>query len=165
MLFTEIRFLNQSMSFLNFTSKSTIVLDVPSTCTVRLFIISFLSCFKLSSLVVRVRSRVGRRNRAPPPRARYRDGKKINPAVQAAEDAKANAAKWKHDQVKLFLLMFYVSQFMSSMIIRNAEMHFPFPRSLVEDFSVAWQGSLKRVLLQSEIELIVDGFPFGWVVQ
>ncbi|KZT34553.1 40S ribosomal protein S26 [Sistotremastrum suecicum HHB10207 ss-3] len=36
--------------------------------------------------VVRVRSREGRRNRAPPPRVRFRDGKKISPAVQAAED-------------------------------------------------------------------------------
>jgi len=43
--------------------------------------------------VVRVRSREGRRNRAPPPRVRYRDGKKVNPAVQAAEDAKAGTAK------------------------------------------------------------------------
>ncbi|CAI2167539.1 19377_t:CDS:2 [Funneliformis geosporum] len=32
---------------------------------------------------VRVRSREGRRNRAPPPRIRYnKDGKKINPNVQ-----------------------------------------------------------------------------------
>lgn len=37
--------------------------------------------------VVRVRSREGRRNRAPPPRVRYKDGKKVNPAVQAAEAA------------------------------------------------------------------------------
>ncbi|KZS97393.1 ribosomal protein S26e, partial [Sistotremastrum niveocremeum HHB9708] len=42
--------------------------------------------------VVRVRSREGRRNRAPPPRVRFRDGKKISPAVQAAEDAKAATA-------------------------------------------------------------------------
>jgi small subunit ribosomal protein S26e len=34
--------------------------------------------------IVRVRSRVGRRNRAPPPRVRYnKDGKKITPAVTA----------------------------------------------------------------------------------
>ncbi|GJJ10849.1 hypothetical protein Clacol_005077 [Clathrus columnatus] len=37
--------------------------------------------------IVRVRSREGRRNRAPPPRVRYKDGKKVNPAVQAAEAA------------------------------------------------------------------------------
>ena len=41
--------------------------------------------------VVRVRSRTGRRNRAPPPRVRWKDGKKVNPAVAAAEDAKAAA--------------------------------------------------------------------------
>lgn len=43
-------------------------------------------------LVVRVRSREGRRNRAPPPRVRWKDGKKVNPAVAAAEDAKVAAA-------------------------------------------------------------------------
>lgn len=43
-------------------------------------------------LVVRVRSREGRRNRAPPPRVRWKDGKKVNPAVAAAEDAKAATA-------------------------------------------------------------------------
>ncbi|CAO1624337.1 unnamed protein product [Sympodiomycopsis kandeliae] len=38
--------------------------------------------------VVRVRSREGRRNRAPPVRVRYnRDGKKINPAVSAVQNA------------------------------------------------------------------------------
>ncbi|KAG8799001.1 40S ribosomal protein S26 [Serendipita sp. 399] len=42
--------------------------------------------------IVRVRSREGRRNRAPPPRARYKDGKKI-PIVAAAEDAKAAGAR------------------------------------------------------------------------
>lgn len=41
--------------------------------------------------VVRVRSRTGRRNRAPPPRVRWKDGKKVNPAVAAAEEAKAAA--------------------------------------------------------------------------
>ncbi|KAK4094122.1 hypothetical protein Purlil1_1613 [Purpureocillium lilacinum] len=35
--------------------------------------------------IVRVRSRVGRRNRAPPPRVRYnKDGKKITPTVAKA---------------------------------------------------------------------------------
>lgn len=46
----------------------------------------------LDALVVRVRSREGRRNRAPPPRVRWKDGKKVNPAVAAAEEAKAKAA-------------------------------------------------------------------------
>ncbi|KAG8811936.1 40S ribosomal protein S26 [Serendipita sp. 400] len=43
--------------------------------------------------IVRVRSREGRRNRAPPPRARYKDGKKVPIVVAAAEDAKAAAAR------------------------------------------------------------------------
>ena len=43
--------------------------------------------------VVRVRSREGRRNRAPPPRVRWKDGKKVNPAVAAAEEAKNAAAR------------------------------------------------------------------------
>ena len=47
----------------------------------------------ISLAVVRVRSREGRRNRAPPPRVRWKDGKKVNPAVAAAEDAKAQAAR------------------------------------------------------------------------
>jgi len=45
-----------------------------------------------SGAVVRVRSREGRRNRAPPPRVRWKDGKKVNPAVVAAEEAKAGAS-------------------------------------------------------------------------
>ncbi|KAJ7054409.1 ribosomal protein S26e [Mycena amicta] len=43
--------------------------------------------------VVRVRSREGRRNRAPPPRVRWKDGKKVNPAVAAAAEAKEAAGK------------------------------------------------------------------------
>ncbi|EPQ29657.1 uncharacterized protein PFL1_02877 [Pseudozyma flocculosa PF-1] len=42
--------------------------------------------------VVRVRSREGRRNRAPPPRVRYnKDGKKVNPAVAQVQGAGAAA--------------------------------------------------------------------------
>jgi small subunit ribosomal protein S26e len=51
--------------------------------------------FKMVCLVVRVRSREGRRNRAPPPRVRWKDGKKVNPAVAAAEDAKVAGAAGK----------------------------------------------------------------------
>ncbi|KAI1810383.1 40S ribosomal protein S26E [Poronia punctata] len=40
--------------------------------------------------IVRVRSREGRRNRAPPPRVRYnKDGKKVLPTTQAAAKAAA----------------------------------------------------------------------------
>ncbi|KAH8590897.1 ribosomal protein S26e-domain-containing protein [Bisporella sp. PMI_857] len=40
--------------------------------------------------IVRVRSREGRRNRAPPPRVRYnKDGKKVNPNQAAAKVAQA----------------------------------------------------------------------------
>ncbi|CAD6891137.1 unnamed protein product [Tilletia controversa] len=43
--------------------------------------------------IVRVRSREGRRNRAPPVRVRYnKDGKKINPAVATAQGAPAAPA-------------------------------------------------------------------------
>ncbi|KAJ3881365.1 ribosomal protein S26e, partial [Lentinula edodes] len=41
--------------------------------------------------VVRVHSHEGGHNRAPPPRVRWKDGKKVNPAVAAAEDPKAAA--------------------------------------------------------------------------
>ena len=41
--------------------------------------------------VVRVRSREGRRNRAPPPRLRWGQTKKVNPAVTAAEGDKGGA--------------------------------------------------------------------------
>jgi small subunit ribosomal protein S26e len=40
--------------------------------------------------IVRVRSRVGRRNRAPPPRIRFnKDGKKVTPQQAAAQQQKA----------------------------------------------------------------------------
>lgn len=62
------------------------------THTVSLFCSTYL--FSLFP-VVRVRSREGRRNRNPPPRIRWKDGKKVNPAVAAAEDAKAQQAQAK----------------------------------------------------------------------
>ena len=85
------------MSSLNCTSKLPIASRVPSTRMVSLsFICSWLDSNRISRLpfylVVRVRSREGRRNRAPPPRVRWKDGKKVNPAVAAAEDAKLAAA-------------------------------------------------------------------------
>lgn len=78
----------------NCTSKSHTVYRAPSTHMASSFYLIILRAgltFHLLT-VVRVRSREGRRNRAPPPRVRFKDGKKVNPAVAAAEDAKANAA-------------------------------------------------------------------------
>lgn len=59
---------------------------------VRYLLSPFSTLLAHTSAVVRVRSREGRRNRAPPPRVRWKDGKKVNPAVVAAEEAKAKAA-------------------------------------------------------------------------
>ena len=80
------------MLYQNCISKSHIVSRVPSTHMVgflkrRICLIEKLMEFLVS--VVRVRSTTGRRNRAPPPRVRWKDGKKVNPAVAAAEEAKA----------------------------------------------------------------------------
>jgi ribosomal protein S26 len=82
----------QNTLFRNSTLKSRTAYRAPSTHTVRYFCYLMLASFGLHVLaVVRVRSREGRRNRAPPPRIRWKDGKKVNPAVAAAEEAKANA--------------------------------------------------------------------------
>ena len=41
-------------------------------------------------IIISVRSREGRRNRAPPPRIRYnKDGKKVNPNQAAAKTTQA----------------------------------------------------------------------------
>jgi ribosomal protein S26 len=81
------------MLFLSFTSKSHTACPARFT---RMVCLSFCHNVHLilildDDVVVRVRSREGRRNRAPPPRVRWKDGKKVNPAVAAAEDAKAAA--------------------------------------------------------------------------
>jgi len=82
------------MLFPSFILKSHTVYLARSTHMVRLVFHlktrRFIHLFR--RLVVRVRSREGRRNRAPPPRVRWKDGKKVNPAVAAAEDAKVAAA-------------------------------------------------------------------------
>lgn len=75
----------QIIQFPSYTLKSHTVfraLFMPMVCLLTLGDIPRLN---LPLSVVRVRSREGRRNRAPPPRIRYKDGKKVNPAVQNAE--------------------------------------------------------------------------------
>lgn len=81
------------MSSPNCTSKSATVCHALSTRTVSIHPSCEIdSKSEPCGIVVRVRSREGRRNRAPPPRVRWKDGKKVNPAVAAAEDAKVAAA-------------------------------------------------------------------------
>lgn len=84
-------FIVQNTPSPNSTSKLPTAFRVLSTHTVSLNFITSTSYPLIALLVVRVRSRVGRRSRAPPPRVRWKDGKKVNPAVAAAEDAKAAA--------------------------------------------------------------------------
>jgi small subunit ribosomal protein S26e len=86
------------MSSQNYISKLRTVSHAPFTPMVRLTGASLRGSYDLICLyctVVRVRSREGRRNRAPPPRVRWKDGKKVNPAVAAAEEAKGAAATAK----------------------------------------------------------------------
>ena len=84
----------QSTLSLSSTSKLRTVSRAPFTRTVRPCNAQITDVQRLiCTSVVRVRSREGRRNRAPPPRVRWKDGKKVNPAVAAAEDAKAAAAR------------------------------------------------------------------------
>ena len=85
--------LSQSTLSPSCTSKLRTVSRAPSTRMVRRNYLAATFSIFIALLVVRVRSREGRRNRAPPPRVRWKDGKKVNPAVAAAEDAKAQAAR------------------------------------------------------------------------
>lgn len=82
----------QNISFRNSTLKSHTAYRAPSTHTVGSIFVC-VAWFSHILAVVRVRSREGRRNRAPPPRIRWKDGKKVNPAVAAAEEAKAAVAR------------------------------------------------------------------------
>ena len=79
------------MSFPSCTSKLRTAFRALFTHTVRYITHFWYYTLTDGNAVVRVRSREGRRNRAPPPRVRWKDGKKVNPAVAAAEDAKATA--------------------------------------------------------------------------
>jgi small subunit ribosomal protein S26e len=56
-----------------------------------MLLVPFPSLMNPQMSVVRVRSREGRRNRAPPPRIRWGQTKKVNPAVAAAEGEKGGA--------------------------------------------------------------------------